>query len=257
MEGISAGGYATRSCLAARSGASEVKNILGIDACMKLCTPEDLRLDVLPSEAQAVFRALGLLDFLRADGWYLAGGTALALQMGHRVSLDLDFFTPHSKFSISDIERVLGGAGQWETTLASEGTLYGNFLGAKVSFIAYPFFKPSPPALQCGTVDILSPDDVAVMKVIVVSQRGKKRDFVDLYWYMAVYGAELFSLMMRVLKQYPQAHNVQHLIKSMTYFVDAEEDAMPKLFFDADWEKVKAYFRAEVPKVAKALLRLE
>ncbi|MEK7478926.1 MAG: nucleotidyl transferase AbiEii/AbiGii toxin family protein [Patescibacteria group bacterium] len=221
-----------------------------------LCTPKDLRLEVLPSEAQAAFRVLSSLDFFRTHGWYLAGGTALALQVGHRVSFDLDFFTKHREFSISDTERVLGGAGEWETTLASEGTLYGNFLGAKVSFIAYPFFKPSPPAARCGFVKILSPDDIAVMKIIAISQRGKKRDFVDLYWYLKVRRADFFDLMLRVMKQYPQSHNVQHLIKSLTYFADAEEDVMPKLFFDADWKTVRAYFQAEVPKVAKALLRL-
>jgi hypothetical protein len=95
------------------------------------------------------------------------------------------------------------------------------------------------------------------MKVIAVSQRGRKRDFLDLYWYLAVHGAQLTTLVTRVLDQYPQDHNVRHLLKSLCYFVDAEEDAMPQVFFDAGWESVKRWFEREVPRAAKALLRID
>jgi predicted nucleotidyltransferase component of viral defense system len=224
---------------------------------MNAPTPDELRLGALPPETAQAFRACTALLFFRTGGWYLAGGTALALQAGHRRSVDLDFFTSKSDFSVADVERTMMEAGAWQTTLSSKGTLYGEFVGAKVSFIAYPFFRPSAPAFECGTVTVLSVDDIAVMKVIAVSQRGRKRDFLDLYWYLAVHGAQLTTLVTRVLDQYPQDHNVRHLLKSLCYFVDAEEDAMPQVFFDAGWESVKRWFEREVPRAAKALLRID
>ncbi len=125
-----------------------------------------------------------------------------------------------------------------------------------MSFISYPFFQPTQPAFQCGTVTIRSVDDIAVMKAIAVIQRGRKRDFIDVYWYAAVHGAELNALVMRVVDQYPQDHNMRHILKSLCYFADAEDDVMPTVFFDADWKKIKEWFEREVPKAAKTLLRI-
>ena len=223
---------------------------------MTTCTPDNLRLDVLPPETADAFRASTELEVLHSADWYLAGGTALALQVGHRRSLDLDFFTTEPDFSIPDLERAMMSAGAWTTTLSSKGTLYGEFKDAKMSFISYPFFQPTQPAFQCGTVTIRSVDDIAVMKAIAVIQRGRKRDFIDVYWYAAVHGAELTALVMRVVDQYPQDHNMRHILKSLCYFADAEDDVMPTVFFDADWKKIKEWFEREVPKAAKTLLRI-
>jgi hypothetical protein len=224
---------------------------------MKTCVPDDLRLEALPPETVAAFRTSATLGILSTGGWYLAGGTGLALQVGHRRSVDLDFFTAERDFSIADLERGMMEAGTWATTLSSRGTLYGEFNGTKLSFIAYPFFKPSAASVRCGTVTIRSVDDIAVMKVIAVSQRGKKRDFVDLYWYTAVHGAELTALVVRMSNQYPQDHNLRHILKSLCYFDDAEDDVMPTVFFDADWEAIKTWFEREAPRAAKTLLRIE
>ena len=113
-----------------------------------------------------------------------------------------------------------------------------------------------PAIHRYGYIRLLKPDDIAVMKIIAVSQRGRKRDFVDLYWY-CIHGGDLENTIHRMIRQYPQDHNTLHILKSLTYFNDAEKDPMPRLHFTADWPKVKAYFRREVPPMAKKLLRLE
>ena len=137
------------------------------------------------------------------------------------------------------------------------GTLYGRLCESKISFISYPFFIPKERYLSYGSLAVLHERDIAVMKIIAVSQRGKKRDFIDLYWY-AKNREPLLDVCLRLSVQYPSvAHDYQHIIKALMYFADAEEDVMPKLFFDADWSEVKAYFQKEVPRVAKTLLRLE
>lgn len=213
----------------------------------------DLRVNCLPQKTGDAFRTLTKSAWLAKTDWYLAGGTALALHVGHRQSEDLDFFMKVITYDVAVLERTLLGAEQWVTSLRSEGTLYGSFMGAKASFIAYPFYKPVR-MFQCGTLRLLSPEDIAAMKIEAISQRGKKRDFVDLYWY-AMNCEPLDEVILRSMNQYvKQEHNMPHIIKSLTYFVDAEKDPMPKLFFKADWQTIKGYFQREVPRMARKLL---
>lgn len=224
---------------------------------MQQTTPQALRLDRMPAATQKAFLSCIELDLLSREGWYLAGGTALALQVGHRVSVDLDFFTGEQDFDADRIERILAEQGEWTTTLREKGTLYGLFQGAKMSFIAYPSFRPSDDGLQCRSVRLLLPKDIAAMKIVAVSQRGKKRDFVDLYW-LAQNGVSLKDAILGALEQYGERqHSLPHFLKSLVYFADAEDDPMPEIFFQADWKTVKHYFETTVPELAKAMLRLE
>ena len=212
--------------------------------------------DVLPVETDRALDFLSHADWLRQSSWYLAGGTALTLHVGHRESLDLDFFTQDKDVDVSLIPSYFA-IDIWQTEILREGTLYGKLLGAKVSFILYPFFHSRVTPHAYGAVRVLAPPDVAVMKIIAISQRGKKRDFVDLYWY-ALHQEPILNVVRRLSDQYPTvAHDFHHILKSMMYFEDAEIDPMPKIFFDTDWKTVKAYFQKEIPKITKELLKLE
>ena len=218
---------------------------------VKSISADELFINRLPPASRRAFLQFIKLSLLEQSGWYLGGGTALALQVGHRQSVDLDFFTPQPNFSELALERQLLKTADWKTNFSESSTIYGEFMGAKVSFIAYPFFIPSPQRTVCGTIRLLIPADIAVMKVIATSQRGKKRDFIDLFWYCHNQ-EELVAVIRRVPQHYPgQAHNLSHFLKSLTYFVDAEHDPMPKLFFKANWLTVKKFFQAEAPLVIK------
>jgi hypothetical protein len=168
--------------------------------------------------------------------------------------MDLDFFTPRAEFNENDVERRPLAAGGWETDLREKGTIYGRFRGAKISFIAYPFFAPSRRMAACGNVRILLPRDIAVMEVIAISQRGRKRDFVDLYWY-CTNREPLSEVLPLVPKMYPgRKHNFPHFLKSLTYFADAEDEPLPRLFFRASWEEIKEYFLRGVPRIAREMI---
>lgn len=209
----------------------------------------NLFIKILPKATKQAFLACQKLEIFNDPKWYLAGGTALALQVGHRQSVDLDFFTTAGDFDREKIERQMLKTKKWKTTYIEEGTLYGEFYGAKISFIAYPFFKPSRQRIDAGTVKILTAPDIAVMKIIAISQRGRKRDFLDLYWYCQN-KEKLVEIILRVSKHYPgQEHNINHILKSLLYFADAEKDPMPKIFFSADWKQIKKYFQKEVISV--------
>lgn len=124
------------------------------------------------------------LNFLAAspflNQFYLAGGTGCALHLGHRISEDLDFFSETS-FSLIGIRRVLQKIGTFITDYSDSQTLVGRFNTTKVGFFQYPY-----PLVQntqvYEKVQVASIEDIGCMKIDTISSRGKKRDFVDLYF---------------------------------------------------------------------------
>lgn len=220
----------------------------------KITPKTDLFFDTLPKATVKAFLRCSEISLFSSNGWYLAGGTALALQTGHRRSVDLDFFTKEKSFNEKKIEEVMSEYGDWVTNSISKGTLYGEFLGAKTSFIAYPFFTPNEPMREQGTISVLAPLDIAVMKIIAISQRGRKRDFFDLYWVCQNINS-LSNIISRVSKQYSVNQNPVHILKSLVYFEDAENDPEPEINFAASWKKVKNFFIKEIPIIADKVIR--
>ena len=179
--------------------------------------------------------------WLKDSDWYLAGGTALALSTGHRKSLDLDFFMENKDFDTEELLRKFLNNQDWVLSLNRKNTIYGELFKAKVSFIAYPFFIPKQEPIWHGFIKILQPKDIAVMKITAISQRGRKRDFFDLYW-CAKNIEPLEEIIKRLPAQYPAvAHDYHHILKSLVYFEDAESDPEPEINFDANWKKVKTF----------------
>lgn len=238
------------------SSSSEIQIIMVTRFSITPVQPDKLQLDRIPSVTRQAFLYFVHSSFFKRTDWYLAGGTALTLQVGHRQSVDLDFFIANNHFQETALERKLLATGLWKTNFRQSGTLYGLFQGAKMSFIAYPFFQPSVDRIRCGSVSMLTPADIAVMKVVATSQRGRKRDFVDLYW-NTLHRESITDVLLRTIKQYPgQEDNMPHFLKSLVYFEDAEQDPMPKTYFHANWRTIKSFFRKEVPKVTKELLNI-
>lgn len=215
----------------------------------------DLHLDILPRATKRAFQVCASMPFFFSGDWYLAGGTALALQTGHRRSVDLDFFTKRKEFSEKEAEEILSSNGEWITTSISKGTLYGRFFGGKISLISYPFFNPKKTMLKVGNISLLALSDIAVMKMIAISQRGKKRDFFDVFW-LCKNTQSLKSIILNINKQYTVKQNLLHILKSLVFFEDAESDPMPELNFKASWKEVKNFFIKEVPIITKELMKL-
>jgi predicted nucleotidyltransferase component of viral defense system len=216
----------------------------------------DLNFLTLPKTTKKALDFLSGQKWLENTNWYLAGGTALALNTGIRKSVDLDFFTQDKDFENEELLGNFSGNSDWQVTINRKNTIYGLLFKAKVSFIAYPFFVPKQEMINYGYVKILKPLDIAVMKIIAISQRGRKRDFFDLYW--CVKNIEpLENLVRRLRVQYPSvAHDYHHILKAMVYFEDAESDPNPELNFKADWKEVKNFFKKEIPLVMKRLIDL-
>ena len=208
----------------------------------------------MPNKTKKALDFLSKGEWLKKSKWYLAGGTALALQAGHRKSVDLDFFTAEKDFDTKKFLSIFASNPDWKTQVEDKNTIYGELFGAKISFIAYPFFVPKQKFISYGFVRVLNSMDIAVMKITAISQRGRKRDFFDLYW-CAKNIEPLEKIIKRLKTQYPSvAHDYHHILKSLVYFDDAESDPPPELNFKASWKEVKNFFIKEVPIVAKRVM---
>jgi len=213
-----------------------------------------LHYETLPISTKKAFEFLSSQKWIGESGWYLAGGTALALQVGNRKSVDLDFFTTQGNFEPIEVTDNFLNNKDWSPEINKKNTIYGKLLGAKMSFIAYPFFIPKQEYLKYGTINILQSRDIAVMKIVAISQRGKKRDFYDLYW-CANHIESLIDIIKRLPEQYPSvAHDYHHILKALVYFEDAESDPDPEINFDANWKKVKVFFEKEIPLIMLKLI---
>ena len=123
-----------------------------------------------------------------------------------------------------------------------------------MSLIAYPFFTPAEKISKFGTVSLLAIGDIAIMKIVAISQRGKKRDFFDLYW-ICNNVVSLQESILKVDKQYSVRQNPTHILKSLVYFQDAEDDPEPEIYFKATWKEVKKFFSREISIIAKKIIR--
>ncbi len=177
----------------------------------------------------------------------LAGGTALALQIGHRISCDLDFFTKKPLATdklISKIGKIAHG--DFQVIIEEEDTVIFQIEGVKVSFFQYehPFLAKK---IEYAGVTIAGILDIASMKVIAISQRGMKRDFVDLYFIVQAIPFHLVADYM--VKRFGKERiSPVHIGKSLVWFADAESNPDPAYSQgkEVSWETVKKFFRNHV-----------
>jgi predicted nucleotidyltransferase component of viral defense system len=169
------------------------------------------------------------------DSFYLVGGTALALQLGHRFSIDLDFFTHH------DFDKdVLFDNFKENYDIAIELTnpvitiAYINEV--KTDFVKVRY-SPQYPIKIIEGVKMLDIRDIAPMKLNAISQRGSKKDFYDIYYLFNHISLEEMLVAYEVKFK---TQNMYQVVKSLTYFTDADEFTDP-IVFDKNltWSKIK------------------
>ena len=174
----------------------------------------------------------------------LVGGTALALQYGHRSSIDLDLF---GKIDIDayELQSILSKHGvlrvENETKIIHQYAIDN----IKVDVVNYPFEWISP-MIEDEGVRLASPIDIAAMKVNAIEGRGTKKDFIDMYMLLQHYSLE--EILGFYQQKYPN-HSVFRALRSMTYFDDAEEQFMPQMFVDTTWEEMKQFIIDKVKGV--------
>lgn len=183
-------------------------------------------------------------DFLAESR--LVGGTALALQYGHRMSVDLDFFGKIETDNI-DIKEQLQDVGKLSVIKESRNINVFVIDGVKVDFINYPY-QWIDEAVVDETVLLASPRDIAAMKVNAIEGRGSKKDFIDLYFLLQHYSIQ--DILGFYAKKYPE-YSIFRALMSLTYFEDAESQFMPQMFTNVSWEDIKNTLRKAVAEVSK------
>ncbi len=188
--------------------------------------------------------------------FYLAGGTALALRLGHRISLDLDLFS--AKNALDAVQRrtlfgTLTASGPIKIKEEKGGTCHLDLGGTSVSlfYYDYPTLERPQPWRGLATASL---EDIAAMKLSAVLGRGSKKYFIDLYELCRRLG--LGPVMTTAGRKFPlHADFPLQAARALLYFEDAEKEPMPQMLRSAAWENVKSYFEDTIPKYVRAHLK--
>lgn len=182
--------------------------------------------------------------------FYLAGGTGLALRLGHRISLDLDLFSETRLLKQPErlaLKKELGTSGKLETRDEKDGTCHLRLGSTAVSLFHYPY-KPLRPPAKWAELKIASIEDITAMKLSAVISRGSKKDFIDLFFILQAHkAADIFKWAERKFPGHPNF--AVQAAKALVYFEDAEKEPMPMMLKPAPWTEVKAFFEKEIPKL--------
>jgi len=171
----------------------------------------------------------------RLEDFILVGGTSLALQIGHRISIDLDLFTD-KKFDVSEIPGVIQHLGNIKILKQSSVILNLFIDEIKVDFVSYRY-KFLSPALIIDNLRLAPISDIAAMKLAAITGRGSRKDFIDLYFILKKYSLpEIFEF---YRQKYPDGSEFL-VYKSLTYFDDAELEPMPKMLITINWDDIKS-----------------
>ena len=204
-----------------------------------------LFLDTIEPKTLALLKRLQALPELEETR--LVGGTALALQLGHRISVDLDIFGQwdYSEDMLGKFSAV--GQAEKESGTPDGKMAFFYIDGVKVDCVAYDMYDWLEPPVEEDGIRLAGIKDIAAMKVNAITNRGTRKDFVDLARLLENYS--LVDIFAWYCKKYPAA-NPALAMRSMSYFVDAETMPMPKMLIPFDWEEAKDRIRAAVRKFA-------
>ena len=177
---------------------------------------------------------LDLIDRLQQDpafsGFYLVGGTALSLQIGHRISVDIDFFTKKS-FDTVALTEHLEKAYAFSQQYSSTNTLKGFIGDTFVDLLKHDYPFVNPPISMDG-IRMLSKPDIAAFKVNATTGNGTRaKDFVDIYFLLKEFS--LTDIVGFYRTKYSQ-RNDYHAIKSLAYFDDIDPDGWPNLILEKE-----------------------
>lgn len=202
-----------------------------------------LQLNTIHNNTYLLLEALSKRDYLK--DFALAGGTSLALQLGHRISIDLDFFTLkefnseklmdqlNSEFDIRDINLA-------KNTLNLN--VHFNDQDIKVEFLRHNYMLLDK-YLVVNNIRLYSIKDITAMKLNAIANRGSKKDFFDIYELLHKF---LIVEMLDFFKEKYKNYNGFTVIKSLSYFEDANVEPDPMLINNVSWTQVKKRLISEV-----------
>jgi hypothetical protein len=200
-----------------------------------------IHVEALSSRQALVLKAVG--PILGRRGFYLAGGTGLALHLGHRRSIDFDFFSGKRLGDMLVLADSLREEGiPLVVSTVGRGTLHGTIRGIRTTILEYRYATLRPPRhLQDFGCALASLDDIATMKLAAIAQRGSKKDFIDVYALLRKHAS-----LVRMLSIYRRRYRLTdsfHVLQAMTYFDEADQQRPPTMLWRTKWPDIKRHIR--------------
>jgi len=191
-----------------------------------------------------------LMELPELKDFFLVGGTALALRLGHRFSIDLDLFTLKD-FNNEEILESLQNKFKVIESGKSKNTLNisikypensNNEVKIDLIKYGYPLLKP---VANVDGIRLLETEDIIPMKLSAAAGRGSKKDFYDIYFLLKKF--TLADMLILFDKKFKQS-NKFHVIKSLTYFDDANIEPDPVTTVKISWKEIKRAILKEVSR---------
>lgn len=202
--------------------------------------------EVLDEKNREIFSRLG-----KFTDFYLAGGTALALQLGHRISIDFDFFSnkeiPENlpsklKAVFADKQFYVLVNNTDELTITAVGT------GTKLTFLHYPF-----PVIRDFVVfenaKLLGVEEIAATKAYTIGRRGSFKDYVDLYFVVSEGYSSLSKIIEIAEKKYGDEFNARLFLEQLLYLEDVEDADIVFLKEEVGKKDIVKFFENEIKKI--------
>ena len=179
------------------------------------------------------------IEFL--NEYFLVGGTSLALQIGHRISIDLDLFA-YSDMEVSPVLDYINHLGKVRVVNQTPKILNLFIDDIKVDFVSYRYkFIDSP--INIDNLKLATIQDIAAMKLSAIAGRGSRKDFIDLYFILEQFTLpQIFDF---YNSKFPDGTDFL-VFKCLTYFDDAEIEPMPKMLKQINWNEIKNRIVKEV-----------
>jgi hypothetical protein len=201
--------------------------------------------EALTPETQRSFRKIAGLGFI--ENFYLAGGTGLALHLGHRFSVDLDFFSSQPDAVGADQRAILREEFEDPTlsiTFDKDATFVANWQGVGLSFFRLHLYPLVTPTLLMEGVPVASLEEIGAMKLAAIIGRGTRKDLVDLYFILQQLPVErLFQV---AAMKYKRVRTfATSATRALAYFDDAEGLPMPRMIDRTPWKIMKRFLERQ------------
>ena len=184
-----------------------------------------------------------ITETVSLNNYYMIGGTALSLQLGLRESFDFDFCVPEP-FNNEMLLEEFRTLGEVEVKQNQKGTCDVILNGVQVSFFYYPnnMVNKLVQVEEMPKLKLASVLDIAAMKITAIGGRGSKKDFFDLYNILNMSDFPVEELVEALIKKCGNNVNYVNTIMGLSYFEDAENEILPKVFVEYDWNQIKEFF---------------
>lgn len=210
--------------------------------------------EALTPETYDAFRVAARLPFIHE--FYLAGGTGLALHLGHRFSVDLDFFSPTADAVGPDVRVILRESFLDPTlsiTFDKDGTFVATWRGVGIGFFRLSLYPLVQPPIEIEGVPVATIEEIGAMKLAAIIDRGTRKDLVDLYFILQKVPIERLFKVAAVKYARVRTFAIS-AVRGLAYFEDAERLPMPRMIDRTSWAKMKQFLERQAMEAGRKQL---